>query len=401
MSNHLAIATVTATLRRLLGEAATVVPGAAVTTKRPDGNPAAAQGAAINVFMYQVVPNAAYRNTDLPTRRVDGELAQRPCAALVLHYLISFAGEDEKLEPQRLMGAAVRRLHARPQLTGADIAGTLANPPYDALLAQSNLQEQVDLVRFTPLGLSLDELSKVWSVFFQTPYVLSVAYQAGPVLIETEDEPRSALPVQVHTVEALPFRQPFIEEIVAEDGSAQIFATSTLVLRGKRLRADAVFVLLGGAEVTPKSVSEREVTLAIPVGTRAGAHGLQLLHKLLLGPEPKSLHRGFESNVATFVLTPRITGLAAVAGPALNVNVDVIVGKDQRVSLLLDGTAAANPPSASLLARARPGDTSSVVFDVDDVAAGQYFARVQIDGAASPLDLVQGSPTFGPTVTLP
>jgi hypothetical protein len=38
------------------------------------------------------------------------------------------------------------------------------------LLATSN-RRQLDLVRFTPLGLSLEELSKVWSIF-QSPYAL-------------------------------------------------------------------------------------------------------------------------------------------------------------------------------------------------------------------------------------
>ena len=105
MSNHLAVATVTGTLRTVITDAVAAVPGAAVTMQRPDGA-AANQGAGINIFLYQVTPNAAYRNADLPTRRSDGELLQRPQAALVLHYLLSFFGDDGKLEPQRLLGAA-------------------------------------------------------------------------------------------------------------------------------------------------------------------------------------------------------------------------------------------------------------------------------------------------------
>src|SRR5262245_5237435 len=193
MSNYLAIATVTGTLHNVLTNASGAVPGAKISTKRPDGASAEAQDPGINIFLYQVTPNAAYRNADLPTRTANGQLVQRPQTALNLHYLLSFYGDETRLEPQRLLGAVARQLHARPLLTKEDIIQTLANPPYDTLLAKSNLADQVDLVRFTPLGLSLEELSKVWSIFFQSPYVLSVVYQGSVVLIETDDAPQQAM----------------------------------------------------------------------------------------------------------------------------------------------------------------------------------------------------------------
>ena len=95
MSNYLAIATVTAALQTKLIKAAEVFDGAVVTTSRPNGNDGAVTPA-INIFLYQVIPNAAYRNCDLPTRRSDGHLAQRPQAALTLHYLLSFLGDDRQ-----------------------------------------------------------------------------------------------------------------------------------------------------------------------------------------------------------------------------------------------------------------------------------------------------------------
>ena len=39
--------------------------------------------------------------------------------------------------------------------------------------------------------------------------------------------------------------------------------------------------------------------------------------------------------------------------------------------------------------------------DIPGAGAGQYFVRLQIDGAESPVDLDPASVTFGPTVTLP
>ncbi|HEY2990872.1 MAG TPA: Pvc16 family protein [Candidatus Binatia bacterium] len=411
MSNYLAIATVTGALQRVLVHAAAVVPGASVSPKRPDGA-AGAPGAGINIFLYQVTPNAAYRNADLPTRRSDGQLAQRPQAALVLHYLLSFFGDDDKLEPQRLLGAAIRQLHAEPLLAGPDIVQTVSNPPLDALLATSNLADQVDRVRFTPLNLSLEELSKVWSIFFQTPYLLSVAYQASAVLIETDDAPRQALPVQARNIYVLPFRQPAIEKVVSQAGEdAPIFSGGTLLVKGTQLRGDTTLVLLGGIERAPLSVSDTEITLGVPPDLRPGMHALQVTHKITMGAGAGAPHRGFESNVAAFVLRPRIT-LPIVNTtqpdphggpplPALRVAVDLTVGKEQRVVLLLNSTSGANPAARSFLSSTRPADLASVTVAIPDVPPGQYFVQVQVDGAESPLDLDPGSPNFGPTVTLP
>src|SRR5581483_10027048 len=111
-----------------------------------------------------------------------------------------------------------RQLHAQPLLTQQDIVQTLANPPYDTLLATSNLADQLDLVRFTPLGLSLEELSKLWSIFFQSPYVLSVASQAIEEMIESEDTPQPALPVQTRNLYVMPFHQPVIDRVRSSAG---------------------------------------------------------------------------------------------------------------------------------------------------------------------------------------
>ena len=202
MSNFLAVATVTATLERTLQAAVGAdVPGASVTTVRPNGPNSGVPDTGVNLFLYQVTPNVALRNRDLPSRRPDGQLTQQPIAALDLHYLLSFYGAEADLEPQRLLGSAVRTLHAQPLLVRETIRNTV-----DAVgfLNGSNLADQAETVRFTPLPLNLEELSKLWSVFFQTTYVLSVAYQASVVLISADEAPVLAQPVQERVVFAVP-----------------------------------------------------------------------------------------------------------------------------------------------------------------------------------------------------
>ena len=98
------------------------VGGARVVTVRPDelsatgleGDPA------INVYCYLATPNHAWNLTDLPTRRSNGSLVNRPVAALDLHYLISCVGKEPELEPQRLLGRVVGAL-ATTSLLSRDV----------------------------------------------------------------------------------------------------------------------------------------------------------------------------------------------------------------------------------------------------------------------------------------
>ena len=62
-------------------------------------------------------------------------------------------------------------------------------------LDDSDLADTFEQVKFMPLDLSIDEWTKLWSVFFQTPHVPSLAYQASVVLIESVDHAPGGLPV--------------------------------------------------------------------------------------------------------------------------------------------------------------------------------------------------------------
>ena len=98
MSNHLAIATVTAALGQIAQSAAeSAVSGTALRFGRPPQ--AATDDKQINIYLYQVGPHAGLRNADLPSRDATGKLSGRPRAALVLHYLISFYGVEQTQSP--------------------------------------------------------------------------------------------------------------------------------------------------------------------------------------------------------------------------------------------------------------------------------------------------------------
>ncbi|MDX3454895.1 DUF4255 domain-containing protein [Streptomyces sp. ME02-8801-2C] len=204
MSNALAIAHVTQALAALIENNLGPEFDAAVTveTRKPPTEPSGEP--TINVFLYQVTPNTSQRNNDLPTRAADGTLVKRPAAALDLHYLISAYGEENELVGQRLIGSVVRTLHEIPVLP-KDVIEQAGEKPY---LTGSDLLESAQRVRFTPTVMDVDETSKLWGMLYQTPYSLSVVYQAALVFIEGRETPVPAKPVQRSDVRVLPFGAP-------------------------------------------------------------------------------------------------------------------------------------------------------------------------------------------------
>jgi hypothetical protein len=416
MSNYLAIATVTATLQRLLQSAIQLdLPGAKVTTVRPEGSGGKTPEVGVNIYLYQATPSPAWQNADLRNRRPKGELVKQAQAALDLYYIMTFYGNDIELEPQRLLGSAVRTIADNPIFTPDMIRATLNNSNF-RYLADSTLEQQLDRVTMVPSKMNADELSKIWSAFFQTPYMLSFACQGGAVLIEGNKHSPRALPVKSVQFYTTPY-QPMVEEAISEAGANQpIVAGSILMIRGKQLQADRVQVRIGETRVTPQKVSEKELRLnlsSLPEeekqSLRAGVQELCVLHPIVK-LTPMEPDRAIASNVLPFILCPQIVGKPEVLdlwgneedlyGAEFQVQLDLTIGRDQRVLLFLNERSTNNPVGYIFTAKPRDQPIDTVVFPILDVKGGEYLVRVQIDGAESPLQVEGDSGYVGPCIVI-
>lgn len=424
MSNFLAVATVTESLRQMLNSAISrdISGGARATAVRPAASDKSSMiglpETGVNVFLYQISFNAERRNSDLPNRRADGSLMQRPKVALDLNYLLTFYGDEMQLEPQRILGSVVSALHSLPVLSRSQIQMALqAND----LLAGSDLAEDPEMVRFTPFPLTIEEMHNLWSGFFQSPYVLSVAYQASVLFIEGRETPQEALPVQRFCISAGVFREPFIERVSADDmGMMQpVVQDSCLTVRGRNLLGQVTRVRLGRSVVAAEQVEEDCLKIRLseppfPQGSlRAGINSLQVIHELLLG-EPPVPHGGFESNAVAFMLRPTISSLTIAArrpsedgriSGELLLTVRPQIGRRQRAVLFLNGITGSKAErdksdkrgGMDIAARGaeayifrtgnRSEDSDTLKFSFQNVNAGAYSVRLQVDGAESPLYL--------------
>lgn len=411
MSNYLAVAAATATLSRTLQAAIGVVQNATVTMVRPD-SPQGAAGPRVNVFLYQVTPNAARRGEDLPTRTSAGVPVRRPVAAIDLHYLLSFYGEEAQLEPQRLLGATVAALHARPVLTRQAVRDTVADNTF-AMVAQADLADSAELIKLAPAPLTLEDLSRLWAVFFQTPYALSTAYVASVVFLEAAEAVRPAPPVLASETHVVPFRRPVIDSVAATaDPALPILPGAAVALRGRSLRGDVTELLLGGISVAPAAdrIADTQVEADLP-DLPAGVHGAQVVHGIAFGdpPEPR---RAAHSNVAAFVLHPviarraddpsayDITLNASGGSPtpdSMTVRVTPAVASGQRAQIeLMRGAAVERVVQAPAVT----APTGTLTFPLAGVPAGSYLVRVRVDGAESPFEVDGAGLPVAPEVVL-
>lgn len=414
MSNFLALATVTASLQRLLQAAVQEdVDGASVTTVRPDGSSEGLPETGANLYLYQVTPNASWRNHDLPTRSRGGSLVQRPTMALDLHYLLTFYGDESTYESQRVMGSALRALLTHPVLTRAmveeTVAAARASDP-DHPLASSDLAAAVESVKLSPVPLTLEELSRLWSVFFQTPYTLSMAYTGTVVLLESEETPGRPLPVRERRIGVFPFQRAILEAAVSPLGELEpVEMGGELLLRGTGLAGAVARVRVGPADLVPVEGSVTATSLRVlltPPTLRAGIQAVQVVY-----------HNGATSTVVPAVLRPVIAVGGGVTSSAVPVSLDPPVGRRQPVRLFLNelGAPAGREPRAHVfdappdngIPEGAPDAVGVVVFPISGVEPGSYLVRVEVAGAESVpgVDLVEGSPTFGryttPAVTIP
>lgn len=433
MSNGLAIAAVTSTLKLLLESHLNLHP---VSTLPPDKARNGNAGDQINLFLYHTTIDAAWRNMDIPYQVRPGEIGQPPLPLNLFYLITAYGANDDDLQSQRLLGRAMSVLHDHPLLGSAEI---------ESVLPDSELQNQVERVRITLQPMSVDEMSKLWMIF-QTQYRISTAYQASVVLIDSTRTTQTALPVLKRNIAVRPFRQPVIDEILpATNGSlpAAITLGSQLKIKGQNLqgnKGDVVKVSFGTeiSTVPPDSISAKQilVTLSDTLQLSAGINGAQVVQQIVYGtpldpkssldelkapvkPLPSDPHSGFESNIMSFVLSPTITKDITpeeVGGHTakLTITLSPEVGKSQRVVLLLDElnpptTRAALAYSFNAPPRDKPNDPATsptITIPITGVARGQYLVRVQVDGAESQLtvDTDKNSPTFnqfkGPQVAI-
>jgi hypothetical protein len=418
VSNTLAIAATTATLRNiLLTQVLDLDPDLSdleVTTQPPDLARKGISKAQLNLFLYQLVVNGAWRNMDMPRQVRPGETAAPPLP-LNLHYLITAYGRgesDNDAVSHRVLGGAMSVLHDHPVLSRQEIASALA---------ANDLGEQFEMLKITPLPMGVDEISKLWMVF-QTQYRISAAYEVTVLLIDSRTPAKATLPVlkrgqQDRGPTAITGAAPALREIRMPRSQSAARLGEDIAILGDRFTLDPTTVRftstrgLPPIELAPQQGSEPgEIAVRIP----DKAEDAQAFSRWTPGFYTAGLVQTrpglppIVSNELPFALAPQITVTLDATTPedATHFTVDLTVtcapriAAAQRVLVVLGDRQAA---PATIKTPADTAQPTTLTFKILGVTAGDHVVRLRVDGVDSIPVSYTGSPPlpqFDPAQTV-
>jgi hypothetical protein len=381
MSNARAIAAVTRTLQRHLSERLSdVVAGARVTTKPPDrARPDAAAGPQLNLFLYQTSIDAAWRNR--PPLGGNSFEDTQPALPLVLSYLLTAYGEeDDDIESQELLGAAMSALSDRPLLSRSDIS--VAFPG-------AELENQVERIRITPHPLPLEDISRLWTTF-QTGYRISVSYDVAVVLIDSSLPSRSAVPVLARGTDDVGPRAttafpPDIDHVVPPGGAPAAAPGDVVRLIGRHLGGVTTVTVTGDRLTESRSLpvsssGPGEVTVDIPDDDDLLPAGTVLLTPL--APASEAPGKTVMLRLApTLDMADGPLEIDLVDGTAeVTVTCKPPIHPGQRIQLIVGDRLVKGKTPAEI--------TPECTFELKDFEAGRYLLRVRVDDQDSiPIDV--------------
>jgi hypothetical protein len=301
----------------------------------------------LNLFLFHVKENPAFRNAEDPRRAASGAYGSPPLALELGYLLTSYssgatipglpagspADTIDELDAQEILADAMRVLHDTPIVTRTT---QLVNSA--GLVLDPSLQFEFESLRITPRQFSLDELTKLWTAL-KEDYQRSVAYEVSVIRIERPQPSVQSAPVLTRNIPV--------------QGSATLGATLTgidptmaaageaVTLQGTRLNDPSLAVLIsdafgGGFPATPQLLPVARVAAGVqftvpntPATYMPGPKLVSLVvttspgHQATSAPQP-------------FLLLPRADTIAPAAGPF-----------DGTVSVQIDGALLGVAPAAA------------------------------------------------------
>jgi hypothetical protein len=298
--------------------------------------------------------------------------------------------------------AAIRRA-----LQPSPLDSSILPPAFQALTA-SDLADQLEAVTITDEPVDSEEMSRLWSAL-QAHYRPSAAYVVSVVLIEARRPARTPLPVLTRGITVEPSLLPPYPTILSVDPQQQPAARlgEPLTLSGHHLEGTAAVVRFAHRllddpnEITVgASTDAAAIDVTLPSGSAAEQDwpaGIYTVTVSLIRPGDTKPR---ESNVAAMLLAPEpelppssVTRDATTRRVTVTLDVKPQVRPAQDARLTLGGdTGSADPHSTP---------TSTLTFELGDVAQGAQWVRLTVDGVDSLLvDRSAEPPTFDSTQSM-
>lgn len=419
MTDFLAIASITSGLCSLLhnnlGDDAS---GIDITSRPLDKARESLTGKSqINLFLYHMAPDAAWRNMDNPGKSRSGERSY-PLLPLKLYYIMTaYSGGAEDgidsttvdkhlIGSQRLLGRGMSIFHDHPILDASTINDLLPETeriehPFD----------QIERVRITLQPLSLEELSKLWTTF-QTNYRTSAAYEISVLLMESSHESKTALPVLMRgkgdrgvfsstsSTPVLFSVKPPLPQPSANLGDRLLITGSGLDADGLSLRIASPYLSEPKAMKTSSAGQKGAIAVNLPSPSDPGAMsnwapGFYTISAVVNHPDLPS----WVTNELPFALSPIIKCNPKKAAPGsinLKISCTPRLREGQKAYLLFGDR------QIRAMSIVNPNDISQATileFFIPQADEGEYIIRLRVDGIDSlPIirNIISGEVEFDP-----
>ncbi|MBP2326544.1 hypothetical protein JOF56_006929 [Kibdelosporangium banguiense] len=263
MSAATAIGMVSESLRGLLSAEMTLTPAVPVTVMAPDeaGGPRR-----INLFLYKVDENPAFKNADWQVSRTDPAVLVPPPLSLTLSYLMTaYAPNDAQngnATAHAILGEAMRVLHQNPVIPSTDLV--------------PGLQDAKELIQIILNPVNLNELSTVWATFSQ-PFRMSVLYEVTVVQLDQAAEAQVPAPQRVRAVGVPDIRAPFAPPTIDSVADVSGPAGRTVTVSGTQFAGWQASVTLSGESLlTALPLTTDTFPVTLPASLAPGFYELRV-----------------------------------------------------------------------------------------------------------------------------
>jgi hypothetical protein len=262
MSASTAIGMVSESLRNLLVGEMSLSPPVPVTILAPDES---SNNRRINLFLYKVQENPAFKNMDWQVKRGSPDTLVPPPLSLNLFYLMTpYAPNDTvtgNATAHEILGEAMRVFSENPIV------------PDDYLVdGLQDAREQLQIIQNT---LDMEELARVWSTFTQ-PFRLSVLYEVSVVqldMLPASERPMPKRVLQTGVDVRAPFNPPVVDDIAPLSGPVG----TTITLRGQHLAGWRAYVMVMGRKLLDaQELTQDQCTVTLPADLPLGFHEIRV-----------------------------------------------------------------------------------------------------------------------------
>jgi hypothetical protein len=302
--------------------------------EQTDGAPVA-EGARINVFLYQIQESPQLKNYDLPGLGTAMAYGAPPLSLNLNLMLTAYGSEVEEenglneMVAQFLLGSAMRVLHDYPIITAQT---QTQREPFGQPILHDSLRRADEQIKLSLDPITLEDLTKVWTAL-TIPYRLSVAYTVSVVRIESQATRRyprlvGEPPLAGPGIVAVPLDRPGIDAVAVRrpgdpPGSERAFPYArvgdTLIIHGRNFNC-TIEVDLNGLIITVEPSSATRIEVEIP-DTSLNGTTIPPESRLQPGAQPVEALAAIEglenfrlrSNRVLFMLVPLVSSITTVA----------------------------------------------------------------------------------------